>query len=139
MEKLLITVRSVINLSLPETWKIWTTPKDIVKWNHASDDWHTPKATNDLKEGGSFNFRMEARDGSFGFDFSGVYDIVIPNQKISYTITDGRKVEIFFEEKNNKVEITEMFEAESTNPVEMQRHGWQAILDSFKKYAESET
>jgi uncharacterized protein YndB with AHSA1/START domain len=137
MGKVVITVRSEINLTIPEVWNLWTTPEDIVKWNYASEDWHTPKAFNELSEGGSFNFRMEARDGSFGFDFYGVYDSIIPNKKICYTLGDGRKVEISFEGKNNKVEIVESFEAESTNPVEMQKSGWQSILNNFKKYAES--
>jgi uncharacterized protein YndB with AHSA1/START domain len=137
MGKVIITVRSEINLPIPEVWKLWTTPEDIVKWNYASEDWHTPQAFNDLREGGSFNFRMEARDGSFGFDFYGIYDTIIQNKKICYTLGDERKVEISFEGKNKKVEIIESFEAESTNPVEMQKSGWQSILENFKKYAES--
>lgn len=135
--KTIITIKSEINLPVRKVWKLWTTPEDIIQWNYASKDWHTPKAVNDIRKGGSFNFRMEARDGSFGFDFYGVYDSIIPNKKICYTIGDGRKVEILFQAKNNKVEIIESFEAESTNPVEMQKSGWQSILDNFKKYAES--
>lgn len=135
--KTIITIKSEINLPVRKVWKLWTTPEDILKWNYASKDWHTPKAFNDLREGGSFNFRMEARDGSFGFDFYGIYDSIVPHKKICYTLGDGRKVEISFQTKNNKVEIIESFEAESTNPVEMQKSGWQSILNNFKKYAES--
>jgi uncharacterized protein YndB with AHSA1/START domain len=136
--KEIITVRAEIDLTVPEVWKLWTSPEDIIKWNHASEDWFTPKAFNELSEGGAFNFRMEARDGSFGFDFYGVYDSIISNKMICYTLGDGRKVEITFEAKNNKVEIIESFEAESTNPVEMQKRGWQSIINNFKKYAESQ-
>jgi uncharacterized protein YndB with AHSA1/START domain len=135
--KTIITIKSEINLPVKKVWKLWTTPEDIVKWNHASDDWHTPKAVNDLRKGGSFNFRMEARDGSMGFDFFGVYESVIPNNNICYTLGDGRKVDISFEEKESRTEIVECFEAESTHLVEMQRSGWQSILDNFRKYAES--
>jgi uncharacterized protein YndB with AHSA1/START domain len=133
----IITIRSEINLPVARVWKLWTTLEDIKKWNYASDDWHTPTAVNDLREGGSFSYRMEARDGSMGFDFGGTYEIVIPNEKIVYLIGDGRKAEITFKEINNNTEVIESFEAENTNPVEMQKSGWQSILDNFKKYAES--
>ncbi len=136
IEKTIITIKSEINLPVKKVWELWTTPEDIVKWNYASEDWHTPKAVNDLREGGSFNFRMEARDGRTGFDFFGVYDSVIPNKKISYTLGDGRKVEISFEGKDDKTEVVECFEAERTHLVEMQKSGWQSILDNFKKHAE---
>jgi len=118
-----ITIEATINAPVEKVWKLWTGPEHIVKWNNASDDWHTTRAENDLRPGGKFLSRMEAKDGSFGFDFGGVYDEVITNKLISYTIGDGRKV------------IT-VFEAESQNPIEMQRGGWQAILNNFKKYAE---
>lgn len=139
MDRITITVRSEINLPLNKVWKLWTTPEDIINWNFASDDWHTPEAVNDLRIGGSFKYRMEAKDGSFGFDFGGVYSKVILNKYIGYTIGDGRRVEISFVEKENKTEIIESFDAENTNPAELQQKGWQSILDNFKKYAESKS
>ena len=105
-------------------------------WNAASDDWHCPKAENDLRAGGTFSFRMEARDGSFGFDFGGTYTEVKPQQRFAYTIGDGRKVSVDFAKDGNGTKVTETFEAETENPLEMQRHGWQGILDRFKAYAE---
>jgi uncharacterized protein YndB with AHSA1/START domain len=118
-------------------WKLWTTPEDIVKWNYASDDWHTPMAVNDLRKGGRFSYRMEARDGSSGFDFEGVYDNVILKEKIEYTLADGRKVKITFSGHNGKTRLVETFDAEELNTVELQHDGWQAILDNFKRYAEA--
>lgn len=136
--KPLITVTTEINAPVEKVWKCFTTPEHIIHWNFASDDWHSPKAENDLRKGGKFNYRMEAKDGSFGFDFGGTYDEVKPNQEISYTIGDGRKVKVTFEEKDSKTKVTEAFEAEQLNPVEMQRGGWQAILNNFKKHTEGE-
>jgi len=101
------------------------------------DTWHTPFAENDMKVGGKFVARMEARDGSVGFDFSGIYDAIVPNKYIEYTMGDNRKVKITFTSNDSETKITESFEAESTNPIEMQRSGWQAILDNFKKYTEA--
>ena len=132
-----ITVQTKVQLPLESAWKAWTEPAHIVNWNHASDDWHTPLAENDLKPGGRFSYRMEARDGSFGFDFGGTYDEVRENEYIAYTLEDGRKVNISFREKNGMTEVRETFEPESENPVDMQRQGWQAILDNFRKYAEN--
>ena len=137
MEK--ITVEVLVNKSLAETWELWTNPKHITQWNHASDDWHSPKAENDLKLGGEFCFRMEAKDGSVGFDFNGVYSEVRVNEKIAYTIEGGRSVEIFFSQEGTQTKVLEIFEAEDQNPIEMQKNGWQAILNNFKKYAESQT
>jgi uncharacterized protein YndB with AHSA1/START domain len=134
--KTVITVKTSVNTSIEEAWKLWTLPEHIVKWNFASDDWHSPKAENDLRIGGKFNFRMEAKDGSFGFDFGGVYDEVVINERINYTIGDERKVEIIFSSEKGHTEITETFEAEDQNPAGMQEAGWQAILDNYKKYAE---
>jgi uncharacterized protein YndB with AHSA1/START domain len=108
-----------------------------MQWNNASPDWHTPKAENDLRKGGKFVSRMEAKDGSFGFEFWGIYDEVDHLALISYTMGDGRKAEVSFSAEGNQTKITETFEAESENPIEMQKAGWQAILDNFKKYAES--
>jgi|ERR1041385_2337905 uncharacterized protein YndB with AHSA1/START domain len=132
-----ITVEAIVDAPVESVWKKWTTPEDITKWNFASDDWQSPRAENDLRTGGKFNFRMEAKDGSFGFDFGGVYDNVIPNQRIEYTIGDGRKVIVSFTPLDGKTKVEETFEAESQNSMEMQKAGWQAILNNFKKYAES--
>jgi uncharacterized protein YndB with AHSA1/START domain len=134
-----ITVEVVVKATMDVVWKLWTTPEDIIQWNNASDDWHTPSATNDLQSGGKFLFRMEAKDSSFGFDFSGVYDNVKARESLAYTLGDGRKVGITFTGKGNETRITETFEAESQNPVEIQRNGWQAILTNFKKYAETKS
>lgn len=132
-----ITVETIVNAAVDTVWNAWTSPEHIIKWNNASEDWHTPRVENDLRAGGKFLSRMEAKDGSFGFDFSGVYDEVKTNELIAYTLGDDRKVSISFVRDGNTTKITETFEAESTNPIEMQKGGWQAILDNFKKYAES--
>jgi uncharacterized protein YndB with AHSA1/START domain len=131
-----VTVESTIQAPVESVWKYWTEPKHITKWNTASDDWHTPFAENDLSVGGKFLSRMEAKDGSFGFDFSGVYDDVRINEGISYTLDDGRKVSITFISQENETKIIQTFDAENMNPIEFQKAGWQAILDNFKKYAE---
>jgi uncharacterized protein YndB with AHSA1/START domain len=135
--KISITVEATVNAPVEKVWKIWTTPEHIMKWNNASDDWHTPTAENDLRVGGKFLSRMEAKDGSFGFDFWGIYDDVITNKRITYTMGDNRKVEIIFKSEGNTTTVTETFEAENENPVELQQQGWQAILNNFKKHAES--
>ncbi len=136
-EKTIITAENTINASKEKVWEYWTKPEHIVHWNSASDDWHSPHAENDLQVGGSFVCRMEAKDGSFGFDFGGVYDAVTTNEFIAYTLGDGRKVKVTFSDEGSATKITESFEAESTNSIEMQRGGWQAILDNFKKYTEA--
>ena len=135
-EKINITVATTINAPAAKVWEFWTNPKHITNWNNASDDWHTPRAENDLRVGGKFLSRMEAKDGSMGFDFNGVYDEVKTNELIAYTMEDGRKVKINLEDLGNETNITETFEAENENPVELQRGGWQSILDNFKKYTE---
>lgn len=132
-----ITVQTLVNAPIEKAWKNWTIPEHITKWNNASDDWHTPSATNDLRVGGKFTSRMEAKDGSMGFDFWGVYDDIKNNELIAYTMGDGRKAKIVFTNEGDATKITETFEAESENSVELQRGGWQAILDNFKKYTES--
>lgn len=136
MEK--ITVKTTVNLPVQKVWDYWTRPEHIMKWNNASDDWHTPRAENDLRTGGKFSSRMEARDGSMGFDFEGVYDEVEPHSLIAYTMADGRSVHIRFSEDKGLTQVEEVFDPEATNPVEMQRMGWQAILDNFKRYAETQ-
>lgn len=135
-EKTLITVSNTVNAPVEKVWDYWSGPQHISNWCFASDDWHAPKAENDLRTGGTFSTRMEAKDGSFGFDFGGVYDEVKTNEHISYTMGDGRKVSIIFEANGNATKVIETFEAETQNPVDMQRSGWQAILDNFKKYTE---
>jgi uncharacterized protein YndB with AHSA1/START domain len=135
--KIIITVEAFINAPADKVWEYWTAPQHIVNWNFASDDWHAPKAENDLRPGGTFISRMEAKDGSFGFDFEGVYDEVIINNLITYTLGDGRTVVIKFTNTGNETHIAETFEAETVNPTELQRDGWQAILNNFKNYAES--
>jgi len=137
MEKQLITVSTVIHAPIQAVWDLWTKPEHIVRWNSASDDWHTPRATNDLRKGGKFVSRMEAKDGSMGFDFEGEYDCVEPLKKIGYTMADGRRVNIYFEENESETILKETFDPENTNSLELQRDGWQAILHNFRKYAES--
>lgn len=137
MEKTIITVRASIRATVQKVWHKWTQPQDIVRWNHASDDWHTTKAINELHVGGRFSYRMEAKDGSMGFDFMGVYDNVILHKQIDYTLGDDRKVKITFTSVGNHTEVVQSFEPEETNPAELQRQGWQAILDNFRQYVES--
>ncbi|HEU5165326.1 MAG TPA: SRPBCC family protein [Chitinophagaceae bacterium] len=132
-----ITVEATVNAPVEIVWKTWSEPQHIKQWCAASDDWHAPKAENDLRTGGTFSTRMEAKDGSFGFDFGGVYDNVKKNELIEYTMGDGRKVRVIFTPTGDITKIVETFDAETTNPVDMQRTGWQAILDNFKKYTES--
>lgn len=132
-----ITVESTINAPVEKVWKYWSAPEHITKWCAASPDWHVPTAENDLTVGGKFSTRMEAKDGSFGFDFGGVYDDVKTNELIEYTMGDGRKVVVKFTGSGNETKVIETFDAETTNPVEMQRGGWQAILDNFKNYTET--
>ncbi len=135
--KTVITVENTINATVEKVWKYWTKPDHITQWNNASDDWHTPHAENDLRVGGSFVSRMEAKDGSFGFDFGGVYDAVRNNEYIEYTLGDGRKVKVTFTADGDTTKVVENFEAENINSAEIQQGGWQAILNSFKKYTES--
>lgn len=132
-----VTVETTVQLPVETVWKYWTEPKHITNWNNASDDWHTPIAENDLRVGGKFLSRMEAKDGSFGFDFNGVYDEVRINEYISYSVEGGRKVNITFINQETETKIIESFEPENENPIELQQAGWQAILDNFKKYAEN--
>lgn len=134
--KTIITVEATVNAPVEKVWKFWSSPEHITKWNNASDDWYTPYAENDLRVGGKFTSRMEAKDGSFGFDFWGVYDVVVANERIEYTLGDDRKVEIVFTDKGNATQVIESFEAENENSIEMQKDGWQAILDNFRKYTE---
>lgn len=131
-----VTVTAEISRPIKEVWSLWTEPEHVQKWNFASNDWCCPRASNDLRNGGSFNYRMESKDGSFGFDLEGVYTDVVDQQRIAFTMSDGRAVETTFAENGETVTVTTVFDAESENPVEMQRDGWQAILNNFRKYTE---
>ncbi len=134
-----ITVETVVKAGLADVWNAWNTPEDIMQWNTASEDWHTTSSHVDLREGGKFSARMEARDGSFGFDFEGTYTRVVDQELIEYSLEDDRKVSILFAQEDDGIRVTETFEAESQNPEELQRQGWQAILDNFARYVESKT
>jgi uncharacterized protein YndB with AHSA1/START domain len=131
-----ITVVTLIKAPIEKVWRSWTEPIHITRWNFASNDWWAPRATNDLTKGGKFSFRMEAKDGSFGFDLEGVYDQVEIQKRIGYTLSDGRKVMVEFVVDGRTCKVVEEFEAETENSEELQRAGWQAILDNFKKYVE---
>jgi uncharacterized protein YndB with AHSA1/START domain len=134
-----ITVEATVNAPIETVWKCWTEPKHITQWNNASDDWHTPHAENDLRVGGKFLSRMESRDGSMGFDFVGTYQEVIEYKMIAYTMEDGRKVEITFVSEDGKTtQVTETFDPENENTLELQKTGWQAILNNFKNYVEQQ-
>ena len=137
METTPITVQTTIAAPIDQVWNVWTSPDHIVKWNNAADDWHTPKAENDLRVGGTFTYRMEAKDGSVGFAFTGIYEEVAPHAQIVYRLEDDRKVIVHFEELEGQVKVTETFDPEEINSIELQQAGWQAILDNFKKYSES--
>ena len=133
-ERTSITVETTVPVSPELAWAYWTEPKHIVEWNQASADWHTPRAENDLRVGGAFTSRMESKDGKFGFDFGGVYDAVEPHRLLASTLGDGRMVQVSFEPVPAGTRIVETFEAEGENNVELQRTGWQAILDSYRRY-----
>lgn len=137
MEYMVIVVQTIVDVPIKHVWTYWNEPKHIMKWYSASDDWHTPFATNDLKVIGKFNYRMEAKDGSFGFDFSGMYLDIKPYESITYELDDHRKVNIEFNRKNDMTEIIQKFEAEPSESLELQETGWQSILDHFKTYAQS--
>ena len=132
-----ITVQANIAAPVEEVWRAWTTPSDIKQWNAASDDWHTTAAAVDLKVGGSFSSRMEAKDGSMGFDFNGTYTKIVPMQLIEFSMGDGRTVQVEFNRIVSGVAIVETFDAESSHSIEQQRQGWQAILDRFATYVEN--
>lgn len=136
MSKLKVTAE--INQPIDKVWNAFNNPEHITKWNFAHESWECPSAKNDLTVGGKLEVRMQAKDGSFGFDFIGIYDAIKENQLVHYHLEDGREVEITFEElSDDKTRITESFDAENENPLEMQRQGWQAILDNFKSYCEN--
>lgn len=133
-----ITVQATVNAPMDNVWEAWTDPGRITKWAFASDDWEASDAENDLRVGGTFKTVMAARDKTASFDFTGTYTEVKDQALIEYTLTDGRKVKIEFEQTPDGIKITETFDPETENPEEMQRQGWQAILNNFKKYVESQ-
>lgn len=137
MSKTKITVETTVAADIKKVWDYHTQPEHIVKWNFATDDWQCPSAENDLRAGGKLRSRMEAKDGSFGFDFEATYDEVIPHKKITYTMTDGRQATTDFMDLDGNTKVTIVFDAENENPVDLQKGGWQAILENFRKYSES--
>ncbi len=132
-----IQIETIVNAPIETIWKAWNDPAAIMEWAHASDDWHAPFAENDLRVGGKFTTRMAAKDGSVSFDFGGEYTDVQELKSIGYTMGDGRTVHVTFEKIGDTTKVIEIFDPENENPIEMQRGGWQAILDNFKKYTES--
>lgn len=132
-----ITVETHVNAPLDTVWDAYSNPDDIRQWNTAQDDWHTTRSTVDLREGGTFLSRMEAKDGSVGFDFEGTYTRVEPKKAIEYRMSDGREVEVEFAPRDGGVLVTVSFEAETENSPDLQRQGWQAILDSFGRHVEA--
>lgn len=132
-----ITVAATIDAPIEKVWTDYTTPEAVKQWNNASDDWHTPNASNDLSVGGEFVYTMAAKDGSFSFDFKGKYDTVEEYRLIEYTMEDGRQASITFTADGLSTHIEIVFDAETQNPAEMQQQGWQAILNNFKAYAET--
>ena len=135
-ERTQITVEATVNSPVEGLWLLWSQPEHITQWNQASEDWHTPYAENDLRTGGKFKSTMAAKDGSLSFDFEGVYTNVEENSLIEYEMADGRGVKVTFVDEGESTRIIETFDAEDTNSIDMQRNGWQAILDNFKRYAE---
>ncbi|WP_316831945.1 SRPBCC family protein [Pedobacter aquatilis] len=133
-----ITIEATVNAPVAKVWEYWNNPEHIKNWAFASPEWHAPKAENDLRVGGNFSTTMAAKDGSMSFDFGGTYTTVEENSLIEYVIGDGRKVKIVFESNGDTTHITETFDPESSNPIEMQRGGWQAILDNFKSHTEQD-
>ncbi|MDO6392252.1 SRPBCC family protein [Pontibacter sp. BT731] len=132
-----ITISANIQAPVAKVWQCWTEPQHITQWNNASADWYTPRAENDLRVGGTFLSRMEAKDGSMGFDFTGTYTDVQEHARIAYILEDGRTVTISFEPNGTETRLTEVFDADPSHSVEMQQAGWQAILDNFKNYVEA--
>ena len=133
----MITIQATVLADTAKAWECYTLSEHITKWNFASDDWHCPAAFNELKVGGTYRARMEAKDGSFGFDLEATYDSIEPGSNFTYTMADGRPVQLVMQENGKTTEVTITFEAENENPVDLQREGWQAILNNYKKYAES--
>lgn len=137
METKKITIQADISADTKKVWDYYMQPEHITKWNFASSDWHCPKAENDIRVGGKYSVRMEAKDGSWGFDFEAIYDAVVEYQNFIYTMADGRKVTVDFENNGDKTRVIVTFDAETENSEELQRNGWQAILNNFKRYTET--
>ena len=133
-----VTVQVSVRATPTKAWEYFTNPEHVTNWYHASDDWHAPRAANDMRPGGKFSIRLEAKDGSGGFDFEGEYILIKPNELIEYALADGRKVLINFAEDGENVLVRENFDVENVNSAEFQRDGWQAILDNYKKYTEKQ-
>ena len=132
-----ITVKALVKSDIDAVWHAWTTPEDINQWNAATNDWHNPRSENDLRVGGRFSYRMEARDGSMGFDFEGTYTKIDEKRQIEYKMDDGRLVSIDFKRENDGVRVIETFDAEDENSAEQQRQGWQSIVDNFARQVEA--
>jgi uncharacterized protein YndB with AHSA1/START domain len=132
-----ISIQTTVKSDIEKVWAAWTTPEDINQWNAASDDWHNPRSSNDLRVGGKFCYRMEAKDGSVGFDFEGTYTNVVPGKLIEYVLEDGRTVSVAFEQLDGGILVVETFETENSNSAEMQKQGWQCILDRFCAHVEA--
>jgi uncharacterized protein YndB with AHSA1/START domain len=134
-----ITVQVTVNVSVEKAWMVWNEPEHITKWCTGSPDWHTPHAENDLRIGGRLFSRMEAKDGSAGFDFVATYTDIVNHKTIAYTMEDERNVKITFSNDGKTTTLVETFDAENENPIELQREGWQTILNNFKAHVESLT
>ena len=132
----MITVTNIINAPIEKVWKYWTKEEHVKNWNFAASDWHCPNATNNLQVGGEFHYTMAAKDNSFSFDFWGTYQKIEPEKSIEIILGDGRQMKVGFEPKGASTVVTEQFEPETQNPEEMQKAGWQMILDNFKTYVE---
>ena len=133
-----LTVQATTRADRATAWSAYNTPADITRWNFASPDWHSPDSRVDLREGGSFSSRMEARDGSMGFDFEGTYTEVVPNERLAYRMADGREASVVFTDApGGGTHVAVTFDAESTHSPEMQQQGWQAILDNFARHADA--
>jgi len=132
-----ITIETLVHAPINLVWDTWNSPNHVVHWNHASDDWHSPKAENNFVVGGKFVYRMEAKDNSFGFDFSGTYEEIVDKKRVVTRLDDNRLVKTEFYGENDSVRIVETFEAEDQNSIELQREGWSAILNNYKLYTES--
>ena len=131
-----ITIQAVVAADRQKVWACYTQPEHITKWNFATDTWHCPEASNDMRVGGKYLARMEAKDGSFAFDFEAVYNEIVDGEKFTYTMPDNRVVQVSFEQTDDKTLVTLIFDPENENPVDLQRRGWQSILDNFRKYTE---
>ena len=132
-----VTVENTIGTNVDKAWEFWTNPEHITHWNFATPEWHCPTAEHDLRVGGKLKYTLAAKDGSMAFDYTATFTTIKPGELLEYTLDDGRKVSISFIGKGNTTQIIERFEVEDENSIDMQRQGWQAILDNFKRYAES--